>query len=83
MKRLQDRHPGDFGTDPLGQGDTVRDGLPSSSDPSVGIRMLVYIALSSVPGFLARSGLVFGFGDLRVPGTTETLSSSGPAHLPC
>ena len=29
MKRLQDRHPGDFGTDPLGQGDTVRDGLPS------------------------------------------------------
>src|SRR5277367_2207018 len=29
MKRLQDCERGDFGTDSLGQGDTVLDGLPS------------------------------------------------------
>jgi hypothetical protein len=41
MKRRQDSQDGDFGADPLGQGDATA--FPASSDPSVGIRMLVYM----------------------------------------
>ena len=59
MKRRQDRQHGDFGADPLGQGDGVLESFPASSDPSVGIRMLVYIALSLITtfeaGFLNKS----------------------------
>ena len=43
MKRRQDSQDGDFGADSLGQVDTMLDSFPASSDPSVGIRMLVYM----------------------------------------
>ena len=45
VKGRQDRQHGNFGADPLGQGDAVRwTAFPASSDPSVRIRILEYIA---------------------------------------
>jgi hypothetical protein len=51
MKRPQDCECGRPGADPLGQGDAVLDSLSGGSDPSIGIRMLVYIILSVVTIF--------------------------------
>jgi hypothetical protein len=46
MKRQQDRQRGAFGADPrCVKAMPCRAAFPAGSDPSVGIRMLVYIAL--------------------------------------
>jgi hypothetical protein len=41
MKRRQDSQDGDSGANPLGQRDACWTAFPASSDPSVGIRILV------------------------------------------
>ena len=42
--RRQDRQDGNFGADPLGQGDAVLDSFPGEFRPVCGIRIWVYIA---------------------------------------
>jgi len=51
MKRRQDCQHGDFDADRFGQTDAVLDSFPGKSDPSVGIRILVYIAVSLITTF--------------------------------